>query len=217
MPIVGRHPRGRPLSVSDTSDAFEALRKSLAPAEIEHLALVRDCFALRLPQGERVSLERGFEVTVIRNVGDAFVVQVPLLGGEYRIEASDADALGKRAPARAEAPPGRRRVEPEASLPDRVRECLQQVCDPELPVSILELGLVYAVDVSEISPGRFRAGIEMTLTTQACGMGQMISRDVEGAVSKIAEIAEVEVRIVWEPAWTPHRITIQGRRKLGME
>jgi metal-sulfur cluster biosynthetic enzyme len=204
--------------VNDSTEAFETLRKSLAPATIEHLALTRDCTALSLPGGDPVSLERDWEVTLIREVGDAFVVQVPLLGGEYRIDGADADALGKR-PHRHGEPhvDDATRASPQRSLRERVREHLELVNDPELPVSIIDLGLVYAIDVNELSPGSFQAEIEMTLTTQACGMGAMISRDVQRVVAEIAEVSQVDVRIVWEPAWTPHRITERGRRKLGME
>jgi metal-sulfur cluster biosynthetic enzyme len=200
-----------------SQDEFERLRKNLAAGKLEHRTLLRDCDALSLPGGAMVELEMGWEVTIIRETDDAYIVQIPILGGEHRIARADADALGKRSAVLDDSAGGASTTTNDASLEARVRSRLTEVNDPELPVSIVDLGLVYAIELAERSPGHFRACIEMTLTTQACGMGAMISRDIERAVGVLDEIDETEVRIVWDPPWTPHKISPEGKRKLGIE
>lgn len=203
--------------IEDSQEAFERLRESMAAPRLEHRALTRDCTAVRIPAGDEVMLERDEEVTIIRQTEAAYIVQVPLLGGDYRIELDDADALGKsRRIEKSEPGPAHAEVG-EDDLEARITARLSEVYDPELPINIVDLGLVYATEAIEIDPSRYRVQVEITLTTPQCGMGRMIVRDIERSVSELPEVAEVETQIVWEPEWTPHRITPQGRAKLGIE
>ena len=110
-----------------------------------------------------------------------------------------------------------RHLFPQARIYQRVRERLCEVYDPELPLNIVDLGLIYATESSEIGPEQYRVEIEMTLTTPQCGMGKMIARDIEKSVRELPEVSEVETRVVWEPEWTPHKISAEGRAKLGID
>ncbi len=203
-------------------EAFEALRQRLAAPRLEHRALTRDCAAVRIPAGDEVQLEKDDEVSIIRETPTGYVVQVPVLGGEYRIESTDADALGKSRPIAADQANQADSLVAVGSdgpegLDDRVRARLSEVYDPELPINIVDLGLVYATEAIELGPSNYRIEVEMTLTTPQCGMGRTIARDIERSVCELPEVTEVETRIVWEPEWTPHRISPEGRAKLGME
>jgi len=197
----------------DSTEAFERLRRSLAAPRLEHRALTRGCIAIRVPSGEEVALEGDDEVTIIRETDGAYIVQVPSLGGEFRIDTHDADALGKARPVAS----GASAAPTQGSLDDRVRARLREVYDPELPVNILDLGLVYSTGAIETGPGRYRVEVEMTLTTPQCGMGKMIARDIERSVGELSEVSEVETRIVWDPPWSPHKISAEGRAKLGID
>ena len=201
--------------IDNSPEAFEKLRQSLAAPRLEQRGLTRDCTAIRIPSGEEVELERDDEISIIRESDGAYIVQVPYLGGEYRIDATDADALGKSRPvdrlaAAATVPAG-------TDLEQRVRERLCEVYDPELPLNIVDLGLIYGTESIEIGPEQYRVEVEMTLTTPQCGMGKMIARDIEKSVRELPEVSEVETRVVWEPQWTPHKISPEGRAKLGID
>jgi probable FeS assembly SUF system protein SufT len=203
--------------IDDSTEAFEKLRQSLAAPRLEHRALTRDCPAIRIPSGEEVALERDDEVSIIRESDGAYLIQVPVLGGEYRIDASDADALGKSRPVDRLASAAAATVPAGTDLDQRVRERLCEVYDPELPLNIVDLGLIYGTESIEIGPAKYRVEIEMTLTTPQCGMGKMIARDIEKSVRELPEVSEVETKVVWEPAWTPRKISAEGRAKLGID
>jgi metal-sulfur cluster biosynthetic enzyme len=203
--------------IDDSPEAFERLRQSLAATRLEHRALTRNCRAVRVPSGEEAELECDDEVTLIRETSGAYIVQVPVLGGEYRIDSDDADALGKARPLDECTGSDAGLSNDGTSLDARIRARLAEVYDPELPVNIVDLGLIYATQAIELAPDRYRVEVEMTLTTPQCGMGRMIARDIERSVSALAEVAEVETRIVWEPEWTPHKISPEGRTKLGID
>jgi metal-sulfur cluster biosynthetic enzyme len=104
---------------------------------------------------------------------------------------------------------------------EAVRDALRDVIDPEIPVNIVDLGLVYKVDVAldEDAPGfepRYRVAIDMTMTTQACPAHAMIIEQVKNRLAGVPEISATAVDLVWEPAWTPDRISPEAQRKLGI-
>lgn len=98
------------------------------------------------------------------------------------------------------------------AIEDEVRAALMEVMDPELGISVVDLGLIYGI---EVLGGR--AEVKMTFTTPACPMLNHIISDVEGAVKKVKGVKEVDVQLVWEPRWTPERITEEGKKKLGLK
>lgn len=92
----------------------------------------------------------------------------------------------------------------------QVYEALKQCYDPEIPVNVVELGLIYDVKIIDAW-----VGVKMTLTTPGCGMSGMIAQDVKNRVLRLPGVKEADVRIVWEPAWTPERMSPEAKKRLG--
>jgi metal-sulfur cluster biosynthetic enzyme len=98
-----------------------------------------------------------------------------------------------------------------------VWEVLKHVYDPEIPVNIVDLGLVYDLRIEPMSSGSSRVEVRMTLTAPGCGMGQTIAMDARQRIESLPGVAEADVQVVWDPPWNPHMISPEGRAKLGME
>jgi metal-sulfur cluster biosynthetic enzyme len=95
---------------------------------------------------------------------------------------------------------------------------MKQCFDPEIPVNIVDLGLIYSLDIAEADPeGRHAIAVKMTLTAQGCGMGPVIADDARQRIEALPAVSTAAVEIVWEPAWSPHMISSEGRAKLGLE
>ena len=186
-------------------------------ARYEEVELTRDCEAVLIPQGEAVTLEKGTPAVITQALGDSFTVQVPTLGGLYRVAGTDADALGKAQPhaaveaARTLASQGRPITE------TLLREVLTDVYDPEIPVNIVDLGLLYDVSIEADEAHGSRVQVRMTLTAPGCGMGQLIAADVKDRLERLPGVASAAVEVVWEPPWGPHLISPAGRLKLGLD
>ena len=175
--------------------------------------LKRDCAAVQIPHGTPVSLPAGTSVDITQTLGGVFTVQVP--GGLFRIASQDADALGLAAPAPVAARPAGGPVEEvtEQQVWDILRTCY----DPEIPVNIVDLGLVYDMTLTKLPNGQVRVDVKMTLTAPGCGMGGTIAGDAQQKLLYLDPVEEANVEIVWDPAWHQSMITEQGRRILGLE
>jgi len=178
---------------------------------MERLELTRDCTAVRIPMGDAVSLAAGTEVYLTQSLGGTFTVQAPAYGGLFRIAGLDAGALSKEVPEEA-----RRLAAGEGAIEDLVEAALRSCYDPEIPVNIVDLGLVYDNRISDVPEGGVRVDIKMTLTATGCGMGGAIAGDAEDKLRTIPGVTAASVRVVWDPPWTPHMISEEGRRKLGI-
>jgi len=182
--------------------------------------LSRDCAAIRIPSGEPINLPAGTPVYLTQSLGGTFTVQAPSLGGLFRIAGSDANALGLDDPAGAGSPaaPGR----PQAtSLSGPVNETavwdrLRTVYDPEIPVNIVDLGLVYDLRILPASAAGERVEVKMTLTAPGCGMGGAIAADAQSKIAAVPGVAEAEVVVVWDPPWSAEMMTPEGKRILGI-
>lgn len=194
----------------------------LTRVRLEQTMLMRDVTATRVPGGDTVTVESGTEVTILQAGGGGYTIQVPVLGATCRIEAADIDALGKRLEERAKdedpvaGTDDRSDTSPD-SLKVQVDGALRRVYDPELPLSVVDLGLIYDLRLVETDVATYRVEIEMTLTTQACGMGPTIAREMRERLTDLPRVGEVVIDIVWEPQWTPLRISDEGRKKLGID
>jgi probable FeS assembly SUF system protein SufT len=176
--------------------------------------LTRTVKAVQIPSGGTVPLPAGTPVTVTQALGGAFTVHAPTLGGLFRVEGADADALGLPTPAPEPAlAPG---TDAGAVTEERVTEELRTCFDPEIPVNVIDLGLVYDVRIEEHPGGGARVAVQMTLTAPGCGMGQAIAQDARAKIARIPGVREASVRIVWEPAWNPGMMSPEGKRKLGL-
>jgi probable FeS assembly SUF system protein SufT len=178
---------------------------------MEHVNLGRPCDAVKIPSGERVTLPVGTECLITQALGGSFTVQVRSHGGLFRIAGTDADALGKGVPDEAVVP-----TAVDADLEQRVEAALRTCYDPEIPVNIVDLGLVYDTRIGALGDGTSRVDIKMTLTAQGCGMGAAIAADAESKLRGLTGVSDARVEIVWDPPWNPRMISEEGRRKLGI-
>lgn len=178
---------------------------------MERLDLLRECEAVKIPQGDRIRLAAGTEIYLTQALGGSFTVQAPAYGGLFRISGQNADALGR------EIPPEARALDVADGDVDALVEAALRTCyDPEIPVNIIDLGLVYDTRISDLPEGGVRVDVKMTLTARGCGMGAAIAADAEDKIRAIAGVADAVVGIVWDPPWTAHMISEEGRAKLGL-
>jgi probable FeS assembly SUF system protein SufT len=173
------------------------------------IVLKREVTATRIPQGEALLLPQGTPVIITQALGGSYTVVVPSEAGLYRIGAEFADALGKEAAA--EAVTAHEGEVGEAQVWDVLKTCY----DPEIPVNIVDLGLVYGLKV-EPGPEGAKVAVEMTLTAPGCGMGPVIAREAQQKIASLDGVAEADVQVVWDPPWNPDRISEEGKQKLGI-
>ena len=175
-----------------------------------YIALSRDITAIKIPEGAERALPAGTRVVITQELGGTFTVMAPDFGGLFRIQNCDADAIGREAVEHVAAD-GVFEIE-------RVWEQLRQVYDPEIPVNIVDLGLIYdvAVDDDESGKGK-RVAVKMTLTAPGCGMGPTIAADARQRIATLPGVADADVAVVWDPPWAPVMISAAGKEKLGME
>jgi probable FeS assembly SUF system protein SufT len=173
--------------------------------------LVRDCAATQIPSGERAILAAGTEVDITQTLGGSYTVRVP--GGLFRIAARDADALGLQPAAEAATPPAPAGPVDENSVMAVLRNCY----DPEIPVNIVDLGLIYDLAIEPLPGGRSAVAVKMTLTASGCGMGGAIAGDAQNKLLELPGVAQAHVEIVWDPPWNPAMITDAGKKVLGIE
>jgi probable FeS assembly SUF system protein SufT len=181
----------------------------------EPIKLTRDCQVVAVPAGHTLMLPQGTEVMITQSLGGSYTVMVPSYGGLFRLSNRDADAIGKDARS-AESPaaaPGQALTG--AALETEVWQTLKTCFDPEIPVNIVDLGLVYEMQISQIPDGS-RIDVKMTLTAQGCGMGGSIAGDARNKLLDLPGVVEADVQVVWEPPWTPEKISPEGRTLLGI-
>lgn len=176
----------------------------------ERITLTRECEAIEIPSGYRVTLPAGTGVVITQALGGAYTVATDD-GYMVRISERDAEALGKaRAAAAEQAPLAGRDLE--QAIWDRMRTCY----DPEIPVNIVDLGLVYRCDVEPLPEGGSRVAVDITLTAPGCGMGPILQADVQSKILELPGVKEADVQVVFEPAWDPSRMSEAARLELGM-
>jgi probable FeS assembly SUF system protein SufT len=176
---------------------------------MERVELTRDVEAIQIPAGHPVVLEKGTEAFITQSLGGTYTLQVPVYGGLFRVGGRDADAIGKPVEA-----------EPAASLEggdleQQVWETLKTCYDPEIPVNIVDLGLIYDMRITPESDGS-RVDVKMTLTAQGCGMGASIAADARQKLLGLPGISDADVEVVWDPPWNPQMISPEGKARLGM-
>lgn len=177
----------------------------------EEIRLHRDVEAIAIPAGSTQKLAAGTEVVITQDLGGTFTVHVPHAGGLFRIQGKDADALG-RTVARAD-----RSLRGGKAGEDEIWAVLKTCYDPEIPVNIVDLGLVYSLEMKQSGGGGQRVEVKMTLTAQGCGMGPSIAADARQKILSLEGVQEAQVDVVWDPPWGPQMISAEGRKRLGME
>ena len=173
----------------------------------EPVSFSRDCTVVLVPQGERVTLPAGSVGYITQALGGSFTVFVE--GNLFRIAGEDADAIGKEAP---EASEDAGDDEVEKLVWEQLRTCF----DPEIPVNIVELGLVYTVELGRRDDGERKVDVRMTLTAPACGMGDILVDDVRSKVERIPTVAEADVELVFDPPWNQSMMSEAAKLETGM-
>ena len=180
------------------------------PRDPNQTELKRSCEATLIPSGEKVQLSQGDRVLVTQALGGSFTVQTEA-GYLARIAASDADSLGLEV--------RRAQDEPAEAGPfdlQKVTENLKTVFDPEIPVNVVDLGLIYVCEAHQLADGGHRVEIKMSMTAPGCGMGDVLKEDARAKVQAVPGVKEVDIEIVWEPPWDQSRMSEAARLQLGM-
>ncbi len=177
------------------------------------IALTRDCEAIQVPSGTRIVLPRGTTVRITQSLGDTYTVTTDH-GYMVRISGRDADALGLATSPAVEAEPAS--VASAEDLEQLVWEQLRTCYDPEIPVNIVDLGLVYHCAVAALPEGGHRVDVKMTLTAPGCGMGGAIAADAEGKIARLPTVRQASVEVVFEPQWNPNMMSEAAKLELGM-
>lgn len=169
----------------------------------------RDVPAIEIPSGYKGIIPAGRQVRIIQDLGGDYTV-ITDDGHMLRIEGKDADAIGQTV---TQKPAGA--ASSEDFTPEQVWEQLKLVYDPEIPVNIVDLGLVYGLDITQEQNGKHRVDIRMTMTAPGCGMSDILKTDAQNKVAMLQSVGEVNVDVVFDPPWTPERMSDAAKLKLG--
>ena len=180
------------------------------------LELIREVDAIQIPSGDSIKLPLGMKVIITQSLGGTYTVATDF--GLARIQSGDADALGidPAADKKAEASTSSNVPTEVSDLEGQVWNQLKNVYDPEIPVNIVDLGLVYDCKVETDAEGKNKAVVKMTLTAPGCGMGPTIAADAQSRIMTIEEMDDAAVELCWDPPWNKDMISIEGKMKLGM-
>lgn len=178
----------------------------------EPVRFERDCSAVMVPQGEVVNLPAGSIGYITQALGGSYTVFVE--GNLFRIAGRDADAIGKEPPEEIELAQGASDEDVETLVWKQLRTCF----DPEIPINVVDLGLVYEADVSPHPDhaGQRRVDVRMTLTAPGCGMGDILVDDVRSKLEMIPTVAEADVELVFDPPWNRSMMSEAARLETGM-
>jgi len=173
--------------------------------------LSRDVEASIVPIGDKVTLNKGEEARITQSLGGAYTVVVN--GNMFRIEGKDADALGKE-PTAAKTASGQPVTQ--ENLEKEIWNQLRSCYDPEIPVNIVDLGLIYDCHLSPLNAGSFKADVKITLTAPGCGMGPVLAQDVQSRLLSLEGVDDVNVELVWDPPWNQGMMTEAAKLQLGL-
>lgn len=175
----------------------------------EYAIVSRAAQAIEIPQGTAVDLPEGTHVRIMQSLGGSYTVMTEY-GQMLRIDEKNADAIGKQAPPDASPLPAEG-----APVEEQVWAQLRTCFDPEIPVNVVDLGLVYNCEVADRPEGGKKVVIKMTLTAPGCGMGPVLASDVKQKVEGIPGVEEADVEVVFDPQWNPNMMTEAARLQLG--
>ena len=171
--------------------------------------VTRDVPAREIPSGTPITLKAGDPVIITQSLGGSFTVMTPV-GFLARVDGKDADAIGEQPVAVDEAAQAGKTTEELAW--DQLRTCF----DPEIPVNIVDLGLVYSCNLSPLPEGGNRIDVKFTLTAPGCGMGDVLREDIKGKLLSVPEINDADVQVVFDPPWSLQMMSDAAKLQLGM-
>jgi probable FeS assembly SUF system protein SufT len=181
--------------------AFETLQKGQSLTALETLS------GQQVPQGVHITIGQGDSVCVTQALGDTLTVD---LGGRLaRIDTTDLAKLGVQQPKPTEA-------QQTGQLEERIWDVLKQSYDPEIPVNIVELGLIYDLRISTLIDGRTHVAVDMTLTAPGCGMGPIMARDIKDKIQALSGVDQADIHMVFDPPWDASRMTEEARLEAGL-
>lgn len=178
--------------------------------ENEPIVVQRDVKAVAIPAGMEVTLKLGSVGYITQALGGSFTVYVD--GNLFRIAGQEADAIGKTAAVAPEVPPGASDEDIRGIIWQQLKTCF----DPEIPVNIVDLGLIYECDVSHDADAGRTVEIKMTLTAPGCGMGEVLVQDVRDKVQIVPTVAQANVELVFDPPWNHTMMSDEARLQTGM-
>ena len=178
--------------------------------ENEPIVVQRDVKAVAIPAGVEVNLKLGSVGYITQALGGSFTVYID--GNLFRIAGQDADAIGKTAATAPEVPPGASEDDIKAVVWKQLKTCF----DPEIPVNIVDLGLIYECDVSKNDDATRTVDIKMTLTAPGCGMGEVLVQDVRDKIEIVPTVAKANVELVFDPPWNQTMMSDEARLQTGM-
>lgn len=177
----------------------------------ESVTLSRDVEAAIIPVGTMVTLQKGEQAYITQSLGGAYTVVVN--GNMFRIENKDADALGFEPMAK---PAGTGTPVSQEGLEKEIWNQLRSCYDPEIPVNIVDLGLIYDCHITPMAPNSHKVDVKMTLTAPGCGMGPMLAQDVQNRLLSLEGVDDVAVELVWDPPWNQAMMTEAAKLQLGL-
>jgi probable FeS assembly SUF system protein SufT len=175
------------------------------------ITLTRDVSAAVIPVGSMVTLQKGEQAYITQSLGGTYTVVVN--GNMFRIEGKDADALGLQADAK---PASTGAAVTQEHLEKEIWGQLRSCYDPEIPVNIVDLGLIYDCHLAPLGASTFRVDVKMTLTAPGCGMGPMLAQDVQSRLLGLEGVEDVSVELVWDPPWNQAMMSEDARLQLGL-
>ena len=181
----------------------------------KRIVLKRDCPAVLIPSGEATTLMGGSSVWLTQSLGDSYTAMTDR-GYMVRIDGSDGDALGLAPITQWKQNQSIPQDDGGEAVEKRVWDQLRACFDPEIPVNIVDLGLIYHCAVTPLSGGGHRAVVRFTLTAQGCGMGQFLKADIQRKLLNISGVQEVDVELVWDPPWNQSMISDSAKQQLGI-
>jgi probable FeS assembly SUF system protein SufT len=179
-------------------------------AQNEPVTLQRDCAAVLIPMGEKVTLPEGTSGFITQALGGSFTLYIE--GNLFRVAGIDADAVGLEPIKPPEVPADASDADIESVIWDQMRTCY----DPEIPINIVDLGLIYRCEVERTDDGQRNVKIAMTLTAPGCGMGPVLMEDVREKVEIIPTVESAEVELVFDPPWNTSMMTDEAKLQAGL-
>jgi len=176
--------------------------------EPEKIILSRNVTATVVPFGDEVELSQGTEVTVTQSLGGTFTVIAE--GKMFRIGNQNADALGKSIQKLEE------NFDKDATMEDKIWAALKTCYDPEIPINVVDLGLIYAIETQNVTDKTYAVLIKMTLTAPGCGMGPIIAAEAKQKILAIEGIVDVDIEMVFDPPWDRSRMSQEAKLTLGI-
>jgi len=186
---------------------------SLRPTDV--VIFARDCEATQIPYGNKVAIPKGTEAHVGQTLGGNVTLQVAAFG-LVQVMTKDTNALTKDGVMVAAGGSSTTATHEGPADEKQVWEELKACYDPEIPVNIVDLGLVYDVKLTPLPPGNSRVDVKMTLTAMGCGMGPVIAQQARDRLLTVPGVAEADVQIVWDPPWNQSMVTDAGKKRLGI-